>query len=515
MERKYDVFISFKNSDANGNKTIDSDVAHKLYKYLTDNGLKVFFSNVELEYIGKAQYTQVIDEALETSRFLIAVGCSYDNLNSQWVRYEWESFINDIRSGIKPDAEVFVLYQDITIKDLPRALRQQQAFDANDENSYLKLSNFIINASERLNASTGITENHTNINVQKQEIPSKESKNEKESQNEDETLKKLHYIDRLQGYFSRDFNIMRDEYISFTEILKDEKKIEYCKKRATECRNEYSRLTEEEEPSKKKMVIKITLGLILQLILTIAYSIVLWSTDYIHIIWNTNNYLYKLLPLTIFPLLIGCISVLLHRDTDAGVWGMLLDLYVGIAQLITACVWVYGENFRLLNFIGYFLLHLLLIVLVLIPGILLSFIRFYDEDEIRSTIVKDPSKKNVEKYNEMLNRHKKVYGKIPVETAIVYNNLGATYAFINEPDIAFEYYQKALEINLKVLGEEKPSTAKNYYNIGLVCDDLGDAEKALEYYSKALKIREKILPPNHEDIINASKKIKEINDKKA
>ena len=143
----HDVFISFKNSDENGRQTKDSEIANKLYDFLTDKGLRVFFSNVELEFTGKAQYTKVIDDALDTSRFLIAVGSNHNNLNSQWVRYEWESFLNDIRSGIKPNAEVFVfLVNDMRIDDLPRALRQQQAFDAGDKDSWEKLYRFIKNA---------------------------------------------------------------------------------------------------------------------------------------------------------------------------------------------------------------------------------------------------------------------------------------------------------------------------------------------------------------------------------
>jgi len=142
----YDIFISFKNSDANGNRTPDSKIAEQCYRYLTEKGLRVFFSNIELEFIGKAQYTRIIDDALESAKVLIAVGCSYENLNSNWVRYEWESFMNDIRSNIKPHAEVFVLYQGVGVHDLPRALRQQQAFDAGDGLSFERLCNFILNA---------------------------------------------------------------------------------------------------------------------------------------------------------------------------------------------------------------------------------------------------------------------------------------------------------------------------------------------------------------------------------
>ena len=141
--RRYDVFISFKNSDDAGRRTKDSELAEKCYHYLTGKGLSVFYSNIELEFIGKSQYSKVIDDALDSSRFLIAVGCNPENLNTQWVRYEWESFFNDIRANIKPHAEVFVLYQDVAIADLPRALRHQQAFNADNEDVFEKLYKFI------------------------------------------------------------------------------------------------------------------------------------------------------------------------------------------------------------------------------------------------------------------------------------------------------------------------------------------------------------------------------------
>jgi len=88
----------------------------------------------------------VIDEALDASRFLIAVGSSYKNLDSEWVRYEWESFLNDIRSRRKPNAEVFVLFSGMRVTELPRPLRLQQAFNADEKDSYEKLYGFIKNA---------------------------------------------------------------------------------------------------------------------------------------------------------------------------------------------------------------------------------------------------------------------------------------------------------------------------------------------------------------------------------
>ena len=147
----YDVFISFKNSDKDGNSTKESVLAAQLYEYLINKGLRVFFSTQELEFLGKSQYTEVIDKALETSHFLIAIGCSRENFESEWVRYEWSSFLNDIRSGFKSNAEAYVLYQEMKIADLPRALRQQQSFNVDDGNAFEKINNFIQNAMSRGN----------------------------------------------------------------------------------------------------------------------------------------------------------------------------------------------------------------------------------------------------------------------------------------------------------------------------------------------------------------------------
>ena len=54
--------------------------------------------------------------------------------------------MNDIRSGIKPNAEVFVLYSGMKISEFPRALRLQQSFDADEKDSFEKLYQFIKNA---------------------------------------------------------------------------------------------------------------------------------------------------------------------------------------------------------------------------------------------------------------------------------------------------------------------------------------------------------------------------------
>jgi len=144
-QREYDVFISFKESGEDKSKTEDYFIAKRLYEFLTEKGLAVFFSPVTLESLGKAQYSKMIDEALDTVEVLIAVGCSKQHLKTRWVEYEWGSFIEDIRSGAKPNAEVFVVFSDMDISEFPRALKRQQAFDAKDSSSFERLFGFLRN----------------------------------------------------------------------------------------------------------------------------------------------------------------------------------------------------------------------------------------------------------------------------------------------------------------------------------------------------------------------------------
>lgn len=54
-EDPYDIFICYKETDATGNRTIDSVIAQDVYDALTEKGYKVFFSRITLEdKIGRA-----------------------------------------------------------------------------------------------------------------------------------------------------------------------------------------------------------------------------------------------------------------------------------------------------------------------------------------------------------------------------------------------------------------------------------------------------------------------------
>lgn len=145
----FEVFLSYKNTDKGGNTTKDACMAAELYQALMKRGISTFYSGETLEIMGAARYKKVIDEALDKTQILIAVGTSVENLESQWVRYEWDSFSNDILSGLKNDkAAIFSYIDEINVRDLPRTLRQSQVFEKSTS-SLDDICNYIENALEK------------------------------------------------------------------------------------------------------------------------------------------------------------------------------------------------------------------------------------------------------------------------------------------------------------------------------------------------------------------------------
>lgn len=127
-DEAYEVFISFKHTGENGTPTHDADWARNIYEKLKEQGVRAFFSEVELEKKGKGHFTRGIDGALESARVLILVASSREHVESRWVEFEWDTFLNDVRSGRK-DGELFIFRcGNLRQQDLPVSLRRQQMF---------------------------------------------------------------------------------------------------------------------------------------------------------------------------------------------------------------------------------------------------------------------------------------------------------------------------------------------------------------------------------------------------
>jgi len=129
MKPEYDVFISFKHRESDGvTPTRDSHLAEEIFHHLTSCGFRVFFSKISLELLGRDAYKRAIDDALDASTVLIAVGTSLENLESRWVYYEWDSFLQEILSGRKRNGRVFACVEAQSRFLLPYPLRSLTVF---------------------------------------------------------------------------------------------------------------------------------------------------------------------------------------------------------------------------------------------------------------------------------------------------------------------------------------------------------------------------------------------------
>lgn len=126
-EKPFDVFISYKDSDNNGQRTIDSVLAVDLYEKLTQEGFKVFCSRITLEDKIGQKYEPYIFAALSSAPVMIALGTRPEYFNAVWVRNEWSRYLNMIHSGAKKT--LIPAFRDMSPYELPEEFSHLQAQD--------------------------------------------------------------------------------------------------------------------------------------------------------------------------------------------------------------------------------------------------------------------------------------------------------------------------------------------------------------------------------------------------
>ena len=126
-EDPYDIFICYKESDENGNRTIDSVLSQDIYNTLTKEGYKVFFSRISLESKLGLDYEPIIFSALHSAKVMLTIGTSYDYFQAVWVKNEWSRFLKLIENG--EDKVLIPCFKDIDAYDLPKEFRKLQAQD--------------------------------------------------------------------------------------------------------------------------------------------------------------------------------------------------------------------------------------------------------------------------------------------------------------------------------------------------------------------------------------------------
>ena len=130
--KDFDVFVSFKQKDAQGRITKDCLRAEQIYNALTDEGYKVFFSKVTLEDRLGFSWASFIDDALDSAKIMVAVGTSKDNYDARWVKYEWSRFLELV--GQDPFKRFIPAYEDMNASDLPDEFASFQAVNMADAN---------------------------------------------------------------------------------------------------------------------------------------------------------------------------------------------------------------------------------------------------------------------------------------------------------------------------------------------------------------------------------------------
>lgn len=138
--RQYDAFISFKHSGRGGGRTPDADAARAVYDALTAAGVRTFFSPECLKHHGQGRFARSIESALESAKFLVLVASCREHIESRWVETEWDAFINDVRSGHKPDGDLVILNcGDLAPAALPLFLRRHSMFQREDLDSLVQV----------------------------------------------------------------------------------------------------------------------------------------------------------------------------------------------------------------------------------------------------------------------------------------------------------------------------------------------------------------------------------------
>lgn len=126
-EEPYDIFICYKETDANGDRTLDSVLAQDIYDALTDRGYRVFFSRITLEGILGQDYESYIFSALNSARIMLAVGTDYEYFNAVWVKNEWSRYLKLMAKD--KSKHLIPCFKGIDAYDMPKEFARLQAQD--------------------------------------------------------------------------------------------------------------------------------------------------------------------------------------------------------------------------------------------------------------------------------------------------------------------------------------------------------------------------------------------------
>ena len=126
-EEPYDIFICYKETAPDGNRTVDSVIAQDVYDALTEKGYRVFFSRVTLEDKLGREYEPYIFAALNSAKVMLAFGTDYEYYNAVWVKNEWSRFLKLMAQD--KGKYLIPCYKNLDPYDMPKEFARLQAQD--------------------------------------------------------------------------------------------------------------------------------------------------------------------------------------------------------------------------------------------------------------------------------------------------------------------------------------------------------------------------------------------------
>ena len=126
-EPPYDIFICYKETDENGERTVDSVLAQDVYDALTEKGYRVFFSRITLEDKLGTEYEPYIFAALNSAKVMLVFGSDYEYFNAVWVKNEWSRYIKLMAQD--KSKHLIPCYKDVDAYDMPKEFQKLQGQD--------------------------------------------------------------------------------------------------------------------------------------------------------------------------------------------------------------------------------------------------------------------------------------------------------------------------------------------------------------------------------------------------
>lgn len=123
----YDVFISYKEKDPNGERTKASVMAQDLYERLEAENIRTFFSRISLEDKIGNEYEPYIYSALNSAMVMLVIGTKKEEFEATWVKNEWSRYLAMTKENM--NKKLIPCFCDMDSYDLPDEFQLIQAQD--------------------------------------------------------------------------------------------------------------------------------------------------------------------------------------------------------------------------------------------------------------------------------------------------------------------------------------------------------------------------------------------------